>query len=254
LATRSALNSDTETRPVLTQVEIDRARPYGRVRRAEVGEVLYRPGEVGVPCFILLSATLEIVQPSIHGERLVFLLCPGMFTGEAGMIAGQRTVVQARVIQAGEILELRPAELRALVARDARLSEILLRAFVLRRLMLITRQLGNVAVIGSRHSADTLRLQEFLGRNGHPYTYVDLDSDDTSRNLLDRFAIAVSEIPIVIGNGTMILRNPSTSQLADCLGLNDNINKGLLHDVVIVGAGPGSSGIWGLGRIGYSPY
>jgi thioredoxin reductase (NADPH) len=238
LATRSALNSDTETRPVLTQVEIDRARPYGRVRRAEVGEVLYRPGEVGVPCFILLSATLEIVQPSIHGERLVFLLCPGMFTGEAGMIAGQRTVVQARVIQAGEILELRPAELRALVARDAGLSEILLRAFVLRRLMLINRELGNVAVIGSRHSADTLRLQEFLGRNGHPYTYVDLDSDDTSRNLLDRFAIAVSEIPIVIGNGTMVLRNPSTSQLADCLGLNDNINKGLLHDVVIVGAGP----------------
>jgi thioredoxin reductase (NADPH) len=238
LATRSALNSDTETRPVLTQVEIDRARPYGRVRQAQVGEVLYRPGEVGVPCFLLLSATLEIVQPSIHGERLVFHLCPGMFTGEAGMIAGQRTVVQARVIQAGEILELRPPELRTLVARDAGLGEILLRAFVLRRLMLINRQLGDVALIGSRHSADTLRLQEFLGRNGHPYTYVDLDLDDTSRTLLDRFSISVSEIPIVIGNGTMVLRNPSTSQLADCLGLNDNINKGLLHDLVIVGAGP----------------
>jgi thioredoxin reductase (NADPH) len=238
LATRSALNSDTETRPVLTQVEIDRARPYGRVRQAQVGEVLYRPGEVGVPCFLLLSATLEIVQPSIHGERLVFHLCPGMFTGEAGIIAGQRTVVQARVIQAGEILELRPPELRTLVARDAGLGEILLRAFVLRRLMLINRQLGNVALIGSRHSADTLRLQEFLGRNGHPYTYVDLDLDDTSRTLLDRFSISVSEIPIVIGNGTMVLRNPSTSQLADCLGLNDNINKGLLHDLVIVGAGP----------------
>jgi len=238
LATRSALNSDTETRPVLTQVEMDRARPYGRVRQAQVGEVLYRPGEVGVPCFLLLSATLEIVQPSIHGERLVFHLCPGMFTGEAGMIAGQRTVVQARVIQAGEILELRPPELRTLVARDAGLGEILLRAFVLRRLMLINRQLGNVALIGSRHSADTLRLQEFLGRNGHPYTYVDLDLDDTSRTLLDRFSISVSEIPIVIGNGTMVLRNPPTSQLADCLGLNDNINKGLLHDLVIVGAGP----------------
>jgi hypothetical protein len=137
-----------------------------------------------------------------------------MFTGEAGMIAGQRTVVQARVIQAGEILELRPAEIRALVSRDAGLGEILLRAFVLRRLMLINRQLGNVALIGSRHSADTLRLQEFLGRNGHPYTYVDLDSDETSRNLLERFSIAVSEIPIVIGNGTMVLRNPSTSHLA----------------------------------------
>jgi len=233
-----AFDADADTRPILTQIEIDRARPYGRVRHAELGEILYRPGEVGVPCFILLSASLEIVQPTIHGERLVFNLCPGMFTGEAGMIAGQRTVVQGRVMQAGEILELRPEELRTLVARDAGLSEILLQAFILRRLMLINRQLGNVVVIGSRHSADTLRLREFLGRNGHPYTYIDLDSDDTSRGLLDRFAIAVSEIPIVIGNGTMIMRNPSTSQLADCLGLNDNIDNSLLHDLVIVGAGP----------------
>src|SRR3984957_16420391 len=235
---RSALNSDSETRPVLKQAEMDRAGGYGRARQGEFGEVLYRPGEVGVACFVLLSATLEIVQPTIHGERLVFHLCPGMFTGEAGMIAGQRTVVQARVIQAGEVLMLRPAELRTLVSRDAGLSEILLRAFVLRRLMLINRQLGNIALIGSRHSADTLRLQEFLGRNGHPYTYVDLDLDDTSRDLLDRFSISVSEIPIVIGNGTMVLRNPSTSQLADCLGLNDNIDNSRLHDLIIVGAGP----------------
>jgi thioredoxin reductase (NADPH) len=213
-------------------------RPYGRVRRAELGEILYRPGEVGRPCFILLSGILEIVQPTVHGERLVAHMCPGMFTGEAGSIAGQRTVVQGRVIEAGEILEVRPEELRALVARDAGLSEILLRAFMLRRLMLINRQLGNVGVIGSRHSADTLRIREFLGRNGHPYTYIDLDSDDASRDLLDRFSIAVSEIPIVIGNGTMVLRNPSTSQLADCLGLNDNIHSGLLHDLIIVGAGP----------------
>src|ERR1700738_3941624 len=236
--TRSALNADTETRPVLTKIEIDRARPYGRVRQAELGEILYRPGEVGVPCFILLSASLEIVQSTIHGERLVFNLFPGMFTGEAGMIAGPRTGVEDRATPRGEILELRPEELRTLVARDAGLSKILLQAFILRRLMLINRQLGNVVIIGSRHSADTLRLREFLGRNGHPYTYVDLDSDETSRNLLDRFAIAVSEIPIVIGNGNMVLRNPSTAQLADSIGLNDNINKGSLYDLVIVGAGP----------------
>lgn len=142
MSTFSALNADTETGPVLTEVEIDRARPYGRVHQAEVGVILYRPGEVGVPCFILLSASLEIVQPSIHGERLVFNLCPGMFTGEAGMIAGQRTVVQARVMQAGEVLELRSEELRTLVARNADLGEILLRAFILRRLMLITRAMS----------------------------------------------------------------------------------------------------------------
>src|SRR3984957_5596355 len=232
------LNAENQMWPVLTESEIERARLYGRVRRVEIGEVLYRPGEVGRPCIILLSVSLEIVQPTIDGERLVTILRPGMFTGEAGTIAGQRTVVQARVIQAGEILEVRPEDLRTLVAHDASLSEILLRAFMLRRLMLIDRQLGNVVVIGSRHSADTLRLREFLSRNGHPFTYIDLDMDDAYRNLLDRFGIAVSEIPIVIGNGTMVLRNPSTSQLADSLGLNDNIDSNSLHDLVIVGAGP----------------
>jgi thioredoxin reductase (NADPH) len=89
-STLSAPIADPETRPVLTSLEIDRARPYGRVRQAHLGEILYRPGEVGRPCFILLSATLEIVQPSVDGERPVFHLFPGMFTGEAGMIAGQR--------------------------------------------------------------------------------------------------------------------------------------------------------------------
>jgi len=232
------LNAGNQMWPVLTEAEIDRARPYGRVRRVEIGEVLYRPGEVGRPCFILLSVSLEIVQPTIDGERLVTILRPGMFTGEAGTIAGQRTVVQARAIQAGEILEVRPEDLRTLVAHDAALSEILLRAFMLRRLMLIDRQLGNVVVIGSRHSADTLRLREFLSRNGHPFTYIDLDMDDAYRNLLDRFGVAVSDIPIVIGNGTMVLRNPSILQLADSLGLNDNIDSGSLHDLVIVGAGP----------------
>src|ERR1700733_11643380 len=169
------LNAENQMWPVLTEIEINRARPHGRVRRVEIGEILYRPGEMGRPCFILLSVSLEIVQPTINGERLVTILCPGMFTGEAGTIAGQRTVVQARVIQAGEVLELRPAELRELVSRDAGLGEILLRAFVLRRLMLINRQLGNVVVIGSRHSADPLRLREFLTRNGHPFSYIDLD-------------------------------------------------------------------------------
>ena len=232
------LNAENQTWPVLTESETDRARPYGRVRPVELGEILYRPGEVGRPCFILLSASLEIVQPTIQGERLVTILGPGMFTGEAGSIAGQRTVVMARVIQSGEVLEIRPDDLHLLVARDAGLNEILLRAFMLRRLLLIARQLGNVVVIGSQHSADTLRLREFLGRNSHPYTYIDLDVDDASRNLLDRFTIAASEIPIVICNGAIVLRNPSTSQLADRLGLNDNIDSKLLHDLIIVGAGP----------------
>jgi thioredoxin reductase (NADPH) len=97
LSTLSAFNAETQTWPVLTDVEMDRA-PYGRVRQAELGEILYRPGDVGASCYILLSATVQIVQPNIDGERLITNRCPRMFTGEAGMIAGQRTLVLARVI------------------------------------------------------------------------------------------------------------------------------------------------------------
>ncbi len=234
----SALNADTETYPILASAQIARVRPYAKLRRLKGGDVLYQPGDLAVPLFVLLSATVEIVQPDAQGERAVTVLRPGMFTGEAGMIGGQRAVVLARVTQPGEVLEVRPDDLRSLVARDAQLSEILLRAFMLRRLMLITRQLGNALIVGSRHSANTVRLREFLGRNGHPYTYVDLDTDGGSQALLDRFNVSVDEIPIVICNGKAVLRNPSSRELADSLGLNDNVDRSLLRDLIIVGGGP----------------
>lgn len=236
--TLSALNADADTYPLLTPAQIERVRPCARPRTVVAGEVLYQPGDLAVPLYVLLSASVEIVQLDGEGERAVTMLYPRMFTGEAGMIGGQRAVVLARIAQPGEVLEVRPDDLRSLAARDAQLSELFLRAFILRRIMLITRQLGNVLIVGSRHSANTVRLREFLGRNGHPYTYVDLDTDNGSQALLDRFTISVSEIPIVICNGKAVLRNPSTRELADYLGLNDNVDRSLLRDLIIVGGGP----------------
>jgi thioredoxin reductase (NADPH) len=113
-----------------------------------------------------------------------------------------------------------------------------MRAFILRRLELISRGQGNLILLGSRHSANTLRLREFLSRNGHPYSYVDLDTDNTSQELLDRFAVTPSEIPVVICSGRSVLRNPSNQELADCLGFNATINESQVRDLIIVGAGP----------------
>lgn len=236
--TISALNAETETYPSLTTAQIDRLRPFARLRSVEAGEVLYRQGDHAVRFYVLLTAHVEVVQPDSDRDRPVVVLYPAMFTGEAGMIGGQRTIVLARVVRAGEVLEIEQADLRTVISRDAQLSEILLRAFMLRRLTLITHQLGNVLIVGSRHSANTVRLREFLGRNGHPYTYVDLDCDGASQEMLDRFSVTVEEIPIVICNSSTVLRNPSTRELADCLGLNDNIQRSLLRDLIIVGAGP----------------
>ncbi len=113
-----------------------------------------------------------------------------------------------------------------------------MRAFLLRRVTLISEGIGNVTMLGSRYSSNTLRLREFLTRNGHPYTYVDLDGDKASQELLDRFDIKPADIPVVICSGTSVLRNPSNQQLAERLGLTGHIDEDRIYDVAIVGGGP----------------
>ena len=235
----SALDARTQIFPVLTVAQIDRIRPSGRVRNVAPAEILFQPNDTGIPFFVLLSGAMEIVQPSLDGERPVATHGPGQFTGEMTMITGQRCLVLGRVTEPGEFLEVSPDALRALVAKDAELSEILLRAFILRRLALIRAGYGTVILMGSRHSAHTLELREFLSRNGHPYTYVDLDSDKTSQELLDRFQVLPSEVPVVIcGSTGKVLRSPTIQKLASCLGMNAKIDGTLVRDVIIVGAGP----------------
>lgn len=234
----SALNPTTQLFPVLTQAQIARIRSYGRVRRAEKGEILFETNETKFPFFVVLSGDLEIVQPTLNGERTIVVHGAGEFTGELTMISGQRSLVRGRMAESGELIELQAEELRSLVARDAELSEILMRAFILRRLALITSGLGNLVLLGSRHSAQTLELREFLSRNAYPYTYVDLDADRTSQELLDRFNVKPSEVPVVICSTQNVMRNPSVQKLANCLGFNTNIDRAHLWDVIIAGAGP----------------
>jgi thioredoxin reductase (NADPH) len=238
LPSLSFLDARAQAFPVLTSEQIDRIRPLGRVRNVQHGEILFEPNDTAIRFFVVLSGNMEIVQPTLDGERAIVKHGPGEFTGEMTMISGQRSLVRGRVTEPGEFLELGAETLRSLVARDAELSEILLRAFILRRIELIKQGLGNVILLGSNHSARTLELREFLGRNGYPYTYVDLDTDRTSQELLDRFEVKLSEVPVVICSGHNVLRSPSIQQLAACLGFNSKIDQTQVRDVIIVGAGP----------------
>jgi thioredoxin reductase (NADPH) len=224
--------------PVLTSAQIERIRPLGRVRNVKHGEILFEPNDTGIRFFVVLSGSMEIVQPSLEGERPIVSHGPGEFTGEMTMISGQRSLVRGRVTEPGEFLELGADTLRSLVAKDAELSEVLMRAFILRRIELIKHGFGNVILMGSNHSARTLELREFLGRNGYPHTYVDLDTDLTSQELLDRFEVKLSEVPVVICNFQTVLRSPSIQELASCLGFNSKIDQTQVRDVIIVGAGP----------------
>jgi thioredoxin reductase (NADPH) len=236
--TPSALDASMQAFPILTEAQIQRIQPLGKVRLVEAGEILFEPDDTNVPFFVLLSGAMDIVQPSLEGERPIAKHEAGEFTGEITMISGRRSLVRGRVTTAGEFLELSGDGLRSLIAKDAELSEIFMRAFILRRLELIKRNAGNIILMGSRHCAGTLRLREFLTRNGHPYTFVDLDTDKLSQELLDRFEVKMNEVPVVICHGTTVMRNPSVQKLADCLGFNANIDETQIRDLIIVGAGP----------------
>jgi thioredoxin reductase (NADPH) len=224
--------------PKLTPAQIRRIAGRGHMRTMQQGEVLYEQGDRAAPFFVVVSGELEVVRPSVPVETLVTVYEPGQFTGEVGTLSGRRALFRVRATKPGNVIELDRQHMLALVQSDAELGEILMRAFILRRVELIAAGVGDVVLIGSMHSSSTLRIKEFLMRNGHPFTFIDLEHDPDVQNLLDNFHIATSEIPVVICRGKIVLRNPSKQQIADCLGFNESIDLAQVRDLVIIGAGP----------------
>src|SRR6185295_16706033 len=186
----------------------------------------------------VVSGRIEIVSSSALRERLVTTQGPGQFTGEVNMLNGRCGLATIRVLEAGEVIEVARDALLNLVQTDGELGEILMRAFILRRVELIARGFGDVVLLGSVHCSGTLRVKEFLTRNGHPYSYIDLDRDDGVQNLLDHFQVSAADVPILICRGKVVLRDPTNEQIADCLGFNEAIDQTHIRDVIIVGAGP----------------
>ena len=224
--------------PTLTPAQIERIAVHGRVRPVVQGEVLVEAGDHVIPFFVVTAGQVEVVQPGSTGETLIALHGPGQFSGEATMISGRRALFRARVRESGEVIEVDREHLVALVQTDTELGEILMRAFILRRVELVASGLGDAVLIGSAHSAGTLRVKEFLTRNGHPYAYIDLDRDADIQALLDRFHVGMADVPVLICRGQLVLRNPGNQEIADCLGFNDAIDQTHVRDLVIVGAGP----------------
>ncbi|HEY1266700.1 MAG TPA: FAD-dependent oxidoreductase [Candidatus Binatia bacterium] len=224
--------------PTLTPAQVARIAVHGRKRRFERGQVLLEAGAPVVPFFVVTAGALEAVQHSPDGEVLITIHQPGQFTGEVNLLSGRSALVSARAAEPGEAIELTREQLLALVQTDSELSELFMRAFILRRVELIAHGFGNVVLLGSEHCAGTLRVKEFLSRNGHPHQFIDLDRNADVQSFLDRFHIAPTDIPVVICRGDVVLRNPTNQQIASCLGFNDSIDHAQVRDVAIVGAGP----------------
>ena len=223
--------------PTLTAAQIGRMAARGRRRPTALGEVLYDAGDKSIPLFVVTSGELQVVRPE-PGDTLIATHSRSQFSGECAVVTGRSSIFRVRVSEPGEVIQLDRDELLNLVQTDAELSEILLGAFLQRRLGLIAGSLGDVVVLGSMHDPGTLHVRQFLTRNGHPFRYVDLDRDADAQEMLDRFGAGVPGIPIVICRGQAILRQPTNAQIADCLGFNDALDGTHVVDLAVVGAGP----------------
>jgi len=224
--------------PTLRPAQLARLEAYGKRARVAAGEILAQSGEREGRVLVILSGSVEILRAGLSGEERVTLHGPGEFTGEMSTLRGARSLVRARVNDAGEVLIIDHDNLRKLVQTDAELSELFMRAFILRRMGLIEAQGSDVVLIGSRHSAGTLRLQQFLSRNGVPYHCVDIETDPTVEAMFERYHVTVEEVPIVVCRAEIVLKNPSNEQLAECLAMNPQIDETAVRDVLVIGAGP----------------
>ena len=226
------------TFPRLDDAQIARVAPFGVRGQVAAGEILFDQGDAVHGVFIIVEGSVEIIGVSSAGESVLKVLEQGSFTGEVNQLSGRRSLVRCRAREASSVIEIGRANLQRVMQTDASLGEIFLTAFVLRRVFLIEHAAGDAVLIGSSHSSDTLRLREFLIRNSHPHTYIDLDRDTDVQAVLDQFQIRLEEIPVLICRGELVLRNPSNSEAAECFGLNAGIDEAVVYDLIVVGAGP----------------
>ena len=224
--------------PKLNDSQIAGVAAFGQQRDAQPHEVILERGDLHHGIFVVLSGRIEVLRVSAEGETVLHTLDRGEFTGDVNLLSGRGTLIRARALEASTLLEIDRANLRHIMQTDAALGEIFLKAFVLRRVFLISNSVGDAVLIGSNHSSDTLRLREFLARNGQPHSYLDVEVDPDVQTVLDQFEIPIADIPVLICRGTVALRNPSNSEVAACLGLNAGIDQADVSDVVVVGAGP----------------
>jgi thioredoxin reductase (NADPH) len=230
--------------PTLTAAQIARIEKHGRRRALAPGEVLIEAGQHDFPFFVVTDGEVVVERQTCDGPQLVVTYGRGSFSGELNMLAGRRPLANVRSSTASEVIEVPREELLALVQTDVELSEIIMRAFILRRVVLLEKGFGDVLILGSDYSPRTLEIREFLVRNAHPATYVDLDRDATAQEILDHFHVSADDIPLVICRRESVLRDPTNAEIADCLGLNQaiDVDESHIRDVIIVGAGPAGLG------------
>jgi thioredoxin reductase (NADPH) len=223
--------------PRLNDGQITALPGLGERRPIEPGQVLFREGDRNCDFFVVLAGKAAHVEG--HGtpeEHVISVHGPGRFLGELSLLTGETSFYSAVAVAAGEVLAVPVDRLRDLLARDPAFGDLILRAFLIRRSILIGLGVG-VRIIGSRYSPDTRRARDFAARNRIPARWLDLETDPSAEALLNQLGVAPEDTPIVIAGG-QLLRNPSNSELAAAVGLPAPATPGGSCDLVVVGSGP----------------
>jgi thioredoxin reductase (NADPH) len=223
--------------PRLTRDQIAALERIGTRRPTREDEVLYREGDRACDLFVILDGLVALVERYGSEEEVIGVHGPGRFLGEIGLLTGQSVLLTAVVREPGEVLAVPADRLRELVAQDATLGDLILRAYLVRRNVLIDLGAG-IRIIGSRFSPDTRRLREFAARNRLPHRWVDLEADLRAEALLRALGVAADETPVVVWGEDTVLRNPSNAELARVLGLRVETDADAVWDLLVVGAGP----------------
>ena len=223
--------------PTLDDAELAVLETLGTRQSMTVGEYLYQEGDTTYDFYSIRSGAVEIVIRTDGEEQIIVHHGPGSFLGELNLLTGQRVYVSARVVESGEVIVVPRAALQQVIATNPGLGDTILVAFLARRSMLLSGAAAAIRVVGSRYSPESLQIREFLARNRIPHQWLDLDRDVVVERLLSAFAVAPSELPVVI-TSSEVLRRPTPGRLAEYLGLTIESLPDRCFDLVVVGAGP----------------
>jgi len=233
---------DTQRSPMfllLERAEIERIRRFGEVRAYGAGEALFKVGEVGHGLFVVLAGNVDLIRHLESGALKTFVTQgPGAVLAEIAQLVGAPVLVDGRAQGPVEALIIPPDQFRALLVAEAELGDRIMRALMMRRVSMIEMGTGGPVIVGSPENGDVLRLEGFLARNGHPCQRLDPETDPEAKAVIERFQINPSQLPIVLCPSGQLLRNPSETELARCIGIVWPIDPDRIFDVAIVGAGP----------------
>ena len=224
--------------PELSEKDLAALTARGKIRDVRAGEVLWEEGDRNRFFYAVLEGAIEIIGHQRGVPQRVVVHHPGQFTGDIDVLSGRSVLVTGRVVEDGRVVELGTEDVRRAVAELPDLGKIILKAFLMRRELLIGEGFEGVRIIGSRFSPDAHRLRDFASRNAVPVNWIDLDTDQEAEGLLRQFNIPASATPIVLGSNGEWASNPSNAEFARCMGLEAPLHANHVYDLVIVGAGP----------------